>query len=135
MNPEIDYELKINPSVSGKELDTLFNKAWPNHTSTDWDLLLEKALVYVCAYESESLIGFCKVVGDGGVHGFLLDPTVDPDWRRRGIGKRLVKLRVEETGNRGVEWVHVDYEARLENFYKQCGFSPTKAGLLDLRKV
>jgi ribosomal protein S18 acetylase RimI-like enzyme len=62
----------------------------------------------------------------------LLDPTVDPAFRRRGIGRRLVEEAVAIAKSRGLEWVHVDFEPELEGFYRGCGFSPTLAGLIRL---
>jgi len=71
---------------------------------------------------------------DGGVHAFLVDVTVHPDFRRRGIGQQLVKRAVEIARERGIEWVHVDFESRLRGFYQQCGFRYTEAGLIHLRE-
>ena len=96
--------------------------------------MLRRALVYVCAYEGRKLIGFAKVVGDGGVHGFLLDPTVSPDRQRQGIGRRLVAKCAAESRRRGIEWLHVDFEPSLEKFYRACGFSLTRAGLLNVKR-
>jgi lincosamide nucleotidyltransferase len=39
---------------------------------------------------------------------------------------------VEAALKRGVEWLHVDYEPHLADFYRACGFRPTKAGLIHL---
>jgi len=83
-----DYQ--VSPKVGSDELNSLFAAAWPNHAPIEFNPLLEHALVYVCAFEGKRLVGFAKVVGDGGVHGFLLDPTVAPDRQRQGIGKSLV---------------------------------------------
>ena len=94
--------------------------------------LLRHALVYVCAFDGEHLIGFVKVIGDGGIHGFLLDTTVHPDFRRRGVGIGLVQAAVAASKARGVEWLHVDYEPHLDAFYRECGFTHTMAGLLRL---
>ena len=127
------YVLKVCPRVSSEELNALFASAWSHHRKVDLQPLLEQALVYVCAYDQAKLVGFAKVVGDGGVHGFLLDPTVAPTMQRKGIGRRLVQLCADESRRRGVEWLHVDFEPRLERFYASCGFSPTQAGLRNLR--
>ena len=116
------------------DLNALFASAWPHHRPIDVRPLLKRALVYVCAYEGKRLIGFAKVIGDGGVHGFLLDPTVAPDRQRKGIGRKLVEVCACEARRRGVEWLHVDYEPRQGKFYRACGFSPTKAGLRNLTR-
>ncbi|MGN6700857.1 MAG: GNAT family N-acetyltransferase, partial [Thermomicrobiales bacterium] len=78
-------------------------------------------------------IGFVRLAWDGSVHAFLLEPTVRPDFRRRGIGRALVARAVAVARERGLTWVHVDYEPQLRDFYQACGFRPTDAGLIRLR--
>src|SRR5690606_1043453 len=122
-----------SPKVGSDDLNRLFAAAWPEHTAIDFNPLLERALVYICAFENDRLVGFAKVVDDGGVHGFLLDPTVAPDRQRQGIGKELVQQCVQESRQRGVEWLHVDFAPELKPFYEDCGFRSTQAGLLWLK--
>ena len=69
---------------------------------------------------------------DGGIHAFILDTTVHPEFQKQGIGTELVKRAIEEARAANCEWVHVDYEDHLDGFYKACGFEPTRAGLLAL---
>lgn len=66
------------------------------------------------------------------MHTFLLDPTVHPGHRRKGIGTTLVRTMVAHLRGRGFDWLHVDYRAELDPFYRACGFEPTTAGLLRL---
>jgi GNAT superfamily N-acetyltransferase len=127
-------EYYVNPTVTNAELDALYAASWPGHQSPyDFRPELEWALVYVGAYDKAQLIGFVRLAWDGGVHAFLLEPTVHPDYRRRGIGRSLVERSVEVARERGIEWVHVDFEPQLREFYRACGFDPTDAGLLRLR--
>lgn len=78
------------------------------------------------------LVGYVNVVGDGGVHAFVLDTTVHPDEQRRGLGRRPVTTAAEQARERGARWPHVDYEPALAGFYAGCGFRPTAAGLMAL---
>lgn len=97
--------------------------------------MLDHSLGYVCAFYGETLIGFVNLAWDGGLHGFLLDTTVHPKYQRRGIGRRLVADAAALARQAGLEWLHVDCELRLEPFYRACGFTPTAAGLMNLRAV
>ncbi|HET7035738.1 MAG TPA: GNAT family N-acetyltransferase [Thermomicrobiaceae bacterium] len=129
---EIDYQ--VNPPVGNAALDQLYLVSWPNHQPPyDFGPELAHALAYVCAYAGDELIGFVRLAWDGGVHAFLLEPTVRPDYRRRGIGRALVERAVALARERGLEWVHVDYEPELHPFYQTCGFTNTPAGLIRLR--
>lgn len=131
--PEADGILyRVTPSVSNDDLNTLFAASWPGFHPRDFQPVLARSLAYVCAFEGPRLVGFVNVAWDGGLHGFVLDTTVQPDRRRRGIGRRLVRIAAEVARARGLEWLHVDYEPRLEQFYRDCGFTPTAAGLLHL---
>lgn len=129
---EVDLVYRVNPSLTNDELNTLFAAAWLEHSSRDFNPILSRSLAFVCAYHGERLVGFVNLAWDGGYHVFLLDTTVHPEFRRRGIGRELVRRAVAEADGRGVEWVHVDYESHLQNFYEQCGFANTAAGLMRL---
>lgn len=100
----------------------------------DWRTQVDRhSLGWVCARESGALVGFVNVAWDGGVHAFLLDTLVDERAQRRGIGTGLVATAEEHARAAGCEWLHVDFDDHLTEFYFQaCGFSPTKAGLIDL---
>jgi GNAT superfamily N-acetyltransferase len=127
-------QYRVNPSVTNAELDGLYVVSWPNHHPPhDWGPELERLLVFVGAYDGDELIGSVKLAWDGDIHAFLLEPTVRPDYRRRGIGRTLVEHAVAYARERSVQWVHVDFEPHLREFYRACGFRPTEAGIMRLR--
>jgi len=111
----------------------LFADAWPNHTPRDFSPVLSQNLGHVCATRDGVLVGFVNVAWDGGAHAFLLDPTVGSDCQRQGIGTRLVRHAIDLARSNGIEWLHVDYEPRLADFYAKCGFRATEAGLMNLK--
>lgn len=123
---------RISPSVSNDDLNALFGAAWPHHVATDFAPILIRSLAYVCAYADDCPIGFVNLAWDGGIHAFLLDTTVHPQWQRRGVGRSLVLHAIDVAGNRNIRWVHVDFEPDLLHFYRQCGFIHTEAGLIQL---
>jgi ribosomal protein S18 acetylase RimI-like enzyme len=129
---EADIVYRICPSVTNEELNPLFAVSWPEHEWRDFQPVLSRSLTYICAFCKGQLIGFVNLAWDGGLHAFLLDPTVHPDWRRRGIGCQLVEKSVSVAQAHGVEWVHVDFDPPLWDFYRKCGFRPTEAGLIHL---
>ncbi|WP_406111677.1 GNAT family N-acetyltransferase [Kitasatospora purpeofusca] len=127
-----DEALVVCPELADAELNELFGVSWPAHSPTSFAPMLARSLTWIAARRGNRLVGFVNVVGDGGAHAFVLDTTVHPDERRRGLGLRLVRAAADEAKARGAEWLHVDYEPHLESFYGQCGFRPTAAGLMRL---
>jgi GNAT superfamily N-acetyltransferase len=128
--PAIRYA--ISPSLDNENLNALFAAAWDRHTDRDFQAVLAHSLLWVAAFSEDQLIGFVNVAWDGGIHAFLLDTTVHPAFQRQGIGVQLVRQASDSAHERGMEWLHVDYEAHLDSFYRACGFQPTLAGLLEL---
>ncbi|MDT0549747.1 GNAT family N-acetyltransferase [Streptomyces lonegramiae] len=127
-----DTVLTVRPELADEELNELFSASWPDHSPTAFAPLLARSLLWIAAHRDGRLVGFVNVVGDGGLHAFILDTTVHPDERRQGLGVRLVRAAADEAKAYGAEWLHVDYEPHLESFYGQCGFRPTAAGLMRL---
>lgn len=124
--------LTVGVPPSNHALNALFRAAWPDYVERDWAPVLERSLTVVCAEREDELVGFVNVAWDGGVHAFLLDTTVHPTLRRRRLGTRLVRAAALASAARGVDWLHVDYEPHLDEFYQGCGFVTTHAGLLRL---
>ena len=122
--------------VDDRELSTLHALAFEGDLVVEpWADRLERwALTWVGAFSNDQLVGFVQVCWDGGAHAFVLDTAVHPDHGRQGIGKQLVLTAAEEARSAGCEWLHVDYEPHLKEFYQDAiGFRPTDAGLLKLR--
>lgn len=126
------YEILERPTLTEAQLDQLFAVSWPGHVSRAFAPVLAHSLTYCAALHRGQLVGFVNVAGDGGAHAFLLDPTVHPAHRRRGLGLRLVRRAAVLARAAGAEWLHVDYPPQLAPFYAAAGFRPTAAGLLRL---
>ncbi|MDP8956982.1 MAG: GNAT family N-acetyltransferase [Actinomycetota bacterium] len=101
----------------------------------DWKAQVERhSLGWVTARDGDQLVGFVNVLWDGAAHAFILDTMVASPVRRHGVGKRLVEMAVEEARAAGCEWMHVDFDDHLKEFYfHACGFTPTNGGLIALR--
>ncbi|HWJ74990.1 MAG TPA: GNAT family N-acetyltransferase [Kaistia sp.] len=127
-----EIDLRIDPFPGNAELAALWQAAWGDDGPADFQPILAHSLVHLGAYDGDGLVGFLHVAFDGGVHAFLLDPTVHPSCRRQGLGTRLVKEAARLARECGAEWLHVDYEPHLATFYTDCGFRPTEAGVMRL---
>ena len=123
---------RTDPFPSNAEFDGLWRRAWGAPPSAPMDAVIARSLGHVGGYAGDRLVGFVNLAWDGGIHAFMLDTCVDPDFRRRGIATELVRQATALARERGAHWLHVDYEPHLEGFYAKCGFGPTKAGVIKL---
>ena len=118
--------------MSDLELNRLFSVSWPDHRSTEFQEVLRCSMAYICAYRGDELVGYVNAAWDGKTHAFILDPTVHPSSRLRGVGRKLVLSALDQARMRGVTWVHVDFEPHLRTFYASCGFRSSEAGVINV---
>lgn len=130
MTDTIEY--RIDPPLESAALNALFARARPDHTPRRFEEVLRRSLGTVGAFAGDELIGFVHLATDGDAHAFLLDPTVDITFRRRGIGTQLVKRAAALAADRHCRWLHVDYEPALAPFYRAAGFRDSAAGVMQL---
>ena len=124
--------IEIDPFPDSSQLDALWRAGWGSPAGSYRKTVLSRSLAHLGAYDDDRLVGFVNVAWDGGVHAFLLDTVVHPDFRHRGIASDLVRRATEIARDRGAHWLHVDHEPHLDGFYRTCGFRPTHAGLIAL---
>ena len=111
-------------------LQDLFARAWAGHGKPGYDDVLARSFSWISAHDEVRLVGFVNIAWDGGVHFFMLDITVHPDYQRRGIGASLVRKAIDACRGHG-EWLHVDSdEELLERLYLPAGFSPANGATI-----
>jgi GNAT superfamily N-acetyltransferase len=130
---EIDYAWRGR--FDNAEVNALHAEGFAHRVLADdwWGQVNRHSLGWVVARDGAALVGFVNVAWDGMIHAFILDTLVAGAARRRGVGTGLVRLAVEESRKAGCEWLHVDFDPHLRDFYLgACGFTPTDAGLVPL---
>ena len=126
-------EIVIDPFPGDEQLRALMQRVWGDPGPASFQPILARSLVHVAALDGGRLVGYVNVAWDGGIHAFLLDTSVDPDFRRQGIATAMVAAARDAARVRGAEWLHVDFEPHLHGFYSKCGFADTAAGLIRLK--
>jgi len=129
----MQIEYRDDPNPGNEAFNALWAIAWNDPSPRDFSPILSRSLAHVGAFAGPRLVGFVNVAWDGGIHAFLLDTCVDPEFRRQGIATGLVERATVLARQRGAEWLHVDFEPHLTGFYRKLGFAPTEAGLIRLR--
>jgi GNAT superfamily N-acetyltransferase len=74
------------------------------------------------AYVAEQQVGFGRAISDRAVFAYIADVFVLPEWRGRGIGKKLVQAIVEHPDLRGLQ-VMLLRTRDAHGLYRPHGFS------------
>lgn len=125
-------EIRVDPHPTHRELSDLWRATWEIDGIDDFRSILTRSLTHAGAYLNGEIVGFANLAWDGGIHGFLTDVCVHPNYRDHGIGQSLVEQIVAIARKRNIEKIHADFDPHLRDFYLSCGFKPTDAGVLDL---
>lgn len=121
--------------VTDEEMVDLVLSHGGNPSPGWWSQVSRHSLGWISARDAGGLlVGFVNVAWDGGDHAFLIDTKTRGGHQRRGIGREVVRLAVQNAREAGCEWLHVDFTAEHTRFHVDaCGFVRTDAGLIHLR--
>jgi len=86
--------------------------------------LIKGSFAFAIAFDPKTsrLAGMGRVISDGVSDGYIQDLVVLPEYRRVGIGGRIVKALLDKCKANGLEWVGLIAEPGSENFYGDLGF-------------
>ncbi|WP_199425810.1 GNAT family N-acetyltransferase [Thermaerobacillus caldiproteolyticus] len=95
---------------------------------------LKHSLFAVSIYDSETLIGMGRVIGDEGCFYQIVDIAVDPAYQGKGIGKQIMKeiMHYLDTHAPKGAYVSLIADPPADRLYKQFGFAytyPTSYGM------
>ena len=85
---------------------------------------LENSLFSVVATEHGTVIGFGRIIGDGGLYFYIQDLIVHPEFQAKGLGKILMKELMSYITAKTKSGAFVGLMAAkgLEKYYEQFGF-------------
>jgi len=76
--------------------------------------------------KTKKTIGMGRVLSDGVSDGYIQDLVILPEYRKKGIGKKLTKSLIDYCKSKGITWIALVSEPNQENFYKKIGFKEMK---------
>ncbi len=128
MNVDADpVEVRLVPDWDPGAVISLYRAAgWWRE---EWDPsgispLIRGSTVFVVAVERETgrTVGMGRIISDGVSDGYIQDLVVHPEFRRSGVGRRIVEVLVSWAEEAGLLWVGVIAEPGAEGFYRSLGF-------------
>lgn len=88
--------------------------------------LILGSFLFVVAVDRKTgqAVGMGRVIADGVSDGYIQDLVVLPEYRKTGIGARIVSILLKKCLERGISWIGLIAEPGTENFYLPFGFHP-----------
>lgn len=85
---------------------------------------LANSLFSVVAAEKDILVGFGRVVGDGGLYFYIQDLIIHPGFREKGFGKQVMDELMSFIRARAKSGAFIGLMAAkgLESYYESFGF-------------
>ncbi len=90
--------------------------------------LIKGSFAFVVAVDKKTneTIGMARVLSDRVSDAYIQDVIVLPEYRKRGIGKKLMLSLIDFCKKREVSWIALISEPNQEDFYKKLGFKDMK---------
>jgi aralkylamine N-acetyltransferase len=122
---------KIN-SADPEQLKTLYMGAGWLEPSTKLipeflHHVVQNSAVFIGAFHQEKLIGMGRALSDLSSDAYIQDLTVLKDYRRKGVGKKIIQALVAELKKNGVDWIGLIAEPGAAPFFKSLGFHDLEA--------
>jgi ribosomal protein S18 acetylase RimI-like enzyme len=98
-----------------------------NRTATEH--ALEASIFSVVAVENETVIGFGRIVGDGGLYFYIQDLIVRPEYQNKGVGKSLMSELMAFIKENAISGAFVGLMAAkgVAKYYETFGFKTRDA--------
>jgi ribosomal protein S18 acetylase RimI-like enzyme len=81
--------------------------------------------VVVNKYNNET-IGMGRILSDGVSDAYIQDLIILPEYREKGIGKKLVESLIDYCHKNKIFWIALIAEPNQDEFYKKIGFKQMK---------
>lgn len=98
---------------------------WGNLDEGKKDLLprlIEGSHCFAVAMKDDEIVAMGRAISDGISDAYVQDFTVRQDYRRRGIGSRLLHMILERLYGDGIRWIGLIAEPGSQDFYLKAGF-------------
>lgn len=122
----------LSAADAPEAIDLLLATWHVNIPKEDWAEAHRRSSAWVGARDSDgALIGSARAVSDWSRNAWVYDVMVAAAWRRKGLGKSLVRLLLEHPAVRKVSQVSLRAQEPAASLYARFGFVKSSARASD----
>lgn len=126
---EITYKFDIVPTAEQViELYEIAGLPRPTKDPERIKKMFENSNLIVTAWDEEKLVGVCRTITDWVWSSYLADLAVNPDYKKSGIGKKLIELTKEKVGEQSM--ILLLSVPTAMDYYPKVGFTKENRGFI-----
>ena len=131
LNSHKDIEIKFVKTWPEKEIVELYKAGgwWKeSYNKSGIKSLVKGSFAFAVAIDKNKgkAIGMGRIISDGVSDAYIQDMVVLPEYRKSGIGKKLVNFLVKHCLSKGITWIGLIAEPNQDKFYSPLGFKTMK---------
>lgn len=111
---------------------TLLRRATPGEYHADRAAAALERTDNIGAWDGDRLVGVVRILSDGYLFATIPEIVVDPDYRRRGIGRELMNRALEKSGT---NVILVGSPPAASGFFENLGCQRAPSGYVLRRRV
>ena len=126
---EITYRSDITPTA--EQVIKLYDRAALPRPTGDPDRIrkmFENSNLIITAWSGDDLVGVSRIITDWVWCSYLADLAVDPNYKKSGIGKKLIELTREKLGEQSMILL-LSVPTAME-YYPKVGFTKEDRGFM-----
>ena len=129
----INYKFDVVPTAS--QIIALYNEAGlprPTHDPKRIRAMFDDSDLIVTAWDEDKLVGVCRTITDWVWCSYLADLAVSPNYKKSGIGRRLIQLTKERVGEQSM--ILLLSVPTAMDYYPKVGFTKEDRAFIIHRK-
>ncbi len=129
--PMDKFQIKKIKSAEIQDLVQIYKEAgwWKPSWEDSPDFLnyiVKDSAVFVGAFFDKKLIGMGRALSDLVSDAYIQDLAVLKQYRRQGIGKKIIQKLIRQLKTDNVDWIGVVAQPGTSRFYEKLGFELLK---------
>lgn len=99
-----------------------------DHDPAHLPALVRSSFAFVIAVDDATgrSVGMGRIISDGVADGYIQDLVVIPEFRGKGVGRKILRTLLAFCYERNITWIGLIAEPGTEEFYTSIGFSRMK---------
>lgn len=116
----LDYNSDLSNVNWNRVCELFYRVNWNKREPGEIEQAFASSSHTIFVFDDDLIIGFGRTVDDGKYYAMLADIVVDPDYQKRGLGRRIVDTLKDKL--QGYHFITLTAAPGKSDFYKSIGW-------------